>query len=132
MFMLDTNIVSSAARDPYGPVARKLADILVADIKISIVVSAEVRYGFVKNSPVRLRPAMEAILAEYEILPLFHPIDVIYADIRHARASAGKTVGPNDLLIAAHALSLDAVLVTDNTSEFSRVPGLAVENWLRQ
>ena len=94
--------------------------------------SAEVRYGFVKNNAVRLRPALEAILAEYEILPLLHPIDEIYAEIRHATASAGNAVGANDLLIAAHALSLGAILVTDNTSEFSRVPGLALENWLRQ
>lgn len=73
-----------------------------------------------------------AILAEYEILPLFHPIDAIYANIRRATVSSARSVGANDLLIVAHALGLDATLVTDDPSEFSNIPGLAVENWLRQ
>ena len=130
--MHDTNVVSCAAREPYGPVGLKLEATRVAEIKIGIVVSAEVRYGFEKSRAFRLRPAMEAILAEYEILPLLHPIDEIYAEFRHATASAGKSVGSNDLLIAAHALCLNATLVSDNASEFSRIPGLAVVNWLRQ
>lgn len=100
--------------------------------RISLVASAEVRYGFAKNHVVSLRSAMERSWQEYEILPLFHPIDAIYANIRRATVSSARSVGANDLLIVAHALGLDATLVTDDPSEFSNIPGLAVENWLRQ
>ena len=54
-----------------------------------------------------------------------------YARVRHHLERLGTPIGPNDLLIAAHALALDAVLITDNENEFRRVPGLQVENWLR-
>jgi tRNA(fMet)-specific endonuclease VapC len=65
-----------------------------------------------------------------EVASLTMPGDQRYADIRLA-LRRGKNIGPNDLWIAAHALALDATLVTANESEFSRVPGLKIENWLR-
>jgi tRNA(fMet)-specific endonuclease VapC len=58
------------------------------------------------------------------------PADLQYADIRRFLEAAGDPIGPNDLLIAAHARTLDLTLVTANFTEFSRVPGLRVENWL--
>jgi tRNA(fMet)-specific endonuclease VapC len=58
------------------------------------------------------------------------PVEEHYADIRNTLERAGTSIGPNDLLIAAHARSLGLTLVTDNMREFSRVPGLPVENWL--
>ena len=63
--------------------------------------------------------------------PLDAPADERYAVVRDHLARDGKPIGANDLLIAAHALALEATLVTDNTGEFSRVPGLKIENWLR-
>ncbi|MHB1292986.1 MAG: PIN domain-containing protein, partial [Sulfuricella sp.] len=65
-----------------------------------------------------------------EILPLETPVEEHYADIRNKLERAGTPIGPNDLLIASHARALGLTLVTDNVREFSRVPGLAVENWL--
>lgn len=65
-----------------------------------------------------------------EILPVEPPADQVYADIRAHLARQGKPIGPNDLFIAAHALSLDLTLVTANVGEFSRVPNLRIENWL--
>jgi tRNA(fMet)-specific endonuclease VapC len=73
---------------------------------------------------------MENMLAAIEVLPLEAEAQRHYADIRLRLERSGQPIGPNDLLIAAHARSLGLTLVTDNTGEFSRVPGLSVENWL--
>ena len=68
--------------------------------------------------------------ATVEVPPLDDGVDAKYGDIRTALERAGNPIGANDYLIAAHALATDLTLVTDNVGEFSRVPGLAVENWL--
>ena len=65
-----------------------------------------------------------------DILPLDYPVDEHYGDIRAHLNRTGHPIGWNDLFIAAHARSLGLILVTDNIREFSRVPGLSVENWL--
>jgi len=64
------------------------------------------------------------------VLPLEAPAEQAYAEILAYLERTGQIIGPNDLLIAAHALSLGLVAVTDNAREFERVPGLTVENWL--
>jgi tRNA(fMet)-specific endonuclease VapC len=73
---------------------------------------------------------MDAILAVLEVRPFDIPADREYAKLRLHLEQAGMPIGPNDMLIAAHALAAESILVTANTGEFSRVPGLAVENWL--
>ena len=70
------------------------------------------------------------MLSALEILPLQAPADRHYVELRHRLARQGTPIGPNDLLIAAHALAEELALVTANVREFSRVQGLAVENWL--
>jgi len=72
----------------------------------------------------------EAILESVQVLALDVPADAEYGRIRAEMEAAGKPIGPNDLLIAAHAYALGAVLVTANIGEFARVCGLHVENWL--
>jgi tRNA(fMet)-specific endonuclease VapC len=72
------------------------------------------------------------VLEQVAILPMEPPVEEHYADIRHTLERAGTPIGPNDLLIAAHARALGLTLVTDNVREFSRVPGLLVENWLAE
>lgn len=69
-------------------------------------------------------------MAAMPILPLEAPADEYYGAIRHQLERAGTPIGPNDLLIAAHARALGLTLVTDNVREFTRVPQLSVENWL--
>ena len=69
-------------------------------------------------------------LSGLDVLPLEQPTDDRYAELRTALEQAGTTIGSNDMFIAAHALALGLILVTANVNEFSRVPGLAVENWL--
>jgi tRNA(fMet)-specific endonuclease VapC len=82
-----------------------------------------------KGSPV-LSDKIGQLLSTIEVLPLEEGADEKYAEVRTALERAGTLIGANDLLIATHALSLGLALVTDNTGEFSRVPGLGAENWL--
>jgi tRNA(fMet)-specific endonuclease VapC len=79
----------------------------------------------------QLNRRIEELLGVLLVLPLPIEVDRHYATMRAELDRRGQPIGPNDLLIAAHALALDATLVTDNVREFSRVEGLAVENWLR-
>lgn len=129
-YLLDTNVVSELARNPGGAAARKIAEVGVDGIAISIVVACEVRFGIAKGVSRRLADRLGILLREIGQVPIESPVDEHYADIRSRLERAGTPIGPNDLLIAAHARALDVVLVTDNVREFSRVPDLAVENWL--
>lgn len=78
----------------------------------------------------RLLAKVESLLATIPVLPLEVPADAEYGGIRAELEVAGQPIGANDLLIAAHAYALGLTLVTDNTKEFSRIRGLAIENWL--
>ena len=129
-YMLDTDIVSDLVRNPSGKVARKIADIGDDGLCISIIVAAELRYGCAKRGSAALSRQVEAVLSALDIMPLDVPADADYGEVRNRLARAGAMIGPNDLLIAAHAIALRLPLVTGNVSEFSRVHGLAVENWL--
>ena len=95
-----------------------------------MIVASELRFGAAKRNASRLTAQVEAILAAMEILPFDKPADREYANLRLHLERAGTPVGPNDMLIAAHALASESILVTANTDEFARVPGLIVENWL--
>lgn len=129
-YLLDINIVSDLARHPDGSAARRIAEIGSEHIAIGIVVACEIRFGLAKSQSARLTHNVEQILEQIEILPLEAPVDEHYADIRLYLERAGTPIGPNDLLIAAQARALEMTLVTNNESEFRRVPGLTVENWL--
>lgn len=128
--MLDTNIVSDLIRNPYGKVADRLAQ-HINDACVSIIVAAELRFGAEKRGSKRLLDIVEGVLDRLPIIPMDVPVDREYAEIRSKLEAAGKPIGPNDLLIAAHALSLGVTLVTDNVQEFERVGGLWLENWLQ-
>ncbi len=128
--MLDTNIVSDLVRSPQGRVFDRIAALGGDNMCISIVTAAELRYGCAKKGSPRLLAQIEAILGSIEILPFDVPADTEYGGIRAELEAAGKPIGPNDLLIAAHACASDVTLVTANVSEFERVRGLRTENWL--
>jgi tRNA(fMet)-specific endonuclease VapC len=129
-YILDTNIISDLVRNPQGKVARRIAKIGEANVCTSIIVAAELRYGCASGGSPRLHKAVEDLLGEIEILPLEAPADVEYGRLRAELEAAGKTIGGNDLLIAAHAYALGATVVTANVQEFKRVRRLKVENWL--
>jgi tRNA(fMet)-specific endonuclease VapC len=131
-YLLDTNMVSDLARHPDGRVVRRIAAVGVERIGISIIVACELRFGVIKSGSQRLARHVNLVLEQVAILPLEPPVEEHYADIRNTLERAGTPIGPNDLLIAAHARALGLTLVTDNVREFSRVPGLRVENWLAE
>jgi tRNA(fMet)-specific endonuclease VapC len=129
-YLLDTNIVSELVRRPSGTVATRIADVGEDSICTSIIVAAELRYGAAQSDSKQLFERVSLLLSVLEILPLEPPADQHYAEIRHHLARQGTPTGPNDLLIAAHALAANLTLVTANKGEFERVPSLRVENWL--
>ena len=129
-FLLDTNILSDLVRHPQGMVAKRIAAEGEKSICTSIVVAGELHFGSKKRGSVRLTTQLEDILSALEILPLEEPADRRYGELRTYLEKRGETIGPNDMLIAAHALAVECVLITANVREFSRVPGLQVENWL--
>lgn len=128
--MLDTNIVSDLIRNPAGKAAAHLRAVGDHDLAVSIITAAELRFGAVKSGSTRLLSRVEAILDTLGVLPFDVPADAEYANIRAELEASGQPIGPNDLLIAAHARSLGTTMVTANATEFSRVRGLNVENWL--
>ncbi|MEN8107365.1 MAG: type II toxin-antitoxin system VapC family toxin [Pseudomonadota bacterium] len=129
-YLLDTNILSDLVRHPQGTVTTRIASAGEDTVCTSIVVAAELRFGAIKSGSRKLAKTVDLILSALEILPLETPADHHYGKVRHHLSRQGTPIGPNDLLIAAHALSADLTLVTANVREFSRVPGLKVENWL--
>lgn len=128
--MLDTNIISDLIRNPRGKAAKRIAKVGENNVFTSIIVAAELRYGCAKSGSERLLKAVEDLLGEIDVLPLDVPADAEYGGLRAELESAGKPIGGNDLLIAAHAYATGATIVTANTDEFKRVRGLKVENWL--
>ena len=130
-YLLDTNILSDLVRNPQGVVAAQITKAGGDTVCTSIIVAAELRYGAIKSSSVKLAERIDLILSALEILPLETPADHQYASLRHHLTRQGTPIGPNDLLIAAHALANDLTVITANAGEFSRVPGLKVENWLQ-
>jgi tRNA(fMet)-specific endonuclease VapC len=128
--MLDTNVISDLIRDPQGKAAKRIAKVGEDRICTSIIVAAELRYGCAKRNSKRLTKAVEDLLAEIDVLPFEAPADAEYGAIRAALERAGKPIGGNDLMIAAHARAVGATVVSANADEFQRVRSLKVENWL--
>jgi tRNA(fMet)-specific endonuclease VapC len=129
-YLLDTNILSDLVRQPQGSIANRIAAAGEEAVCTSIIVAAELRFGAAKSDSGKLADRVDLILSAIEILPLETPADREYGTLRHYLARKGTPIGPNDMLIAAHALEAGLTVVTANIGEFSRVPGLNVENWL--
>ena len=127
--MLDTNVVSDLVRKPNGNVASRVIALEQGTFGISIVVAAELHYGAARSGSSRLRQQLATVLSAIETVPLDEPADQHYGLIRSELERIGRPIGQNDLLIAAHARALGAILVTNNTREFGRVPDLEVEDW---
>jgi len=129
-YLLDTNIVSDLVRNPHGRITQRIRKVGEAQVCTSIIVVAELHYGSAKNGSSRLAAQLHAVLGVLEILPFDAPADRTYGALRARLEQTGKLIAANDLLIAAQAIALGHVLVTDNEREFARVDGLRYENWL--
>jgi tRNA(fMet)-specific endonuclease VapC len=128
--MLDTNIISDLVKNPQGKAAKRIAKVGEDNICTSIIVAAELRYGCTKSGSKRLLKAVEDLLSEIPVLPFDVPADAEYGGIRSELEAAGRPIGSNGLLIAAHAYATGTTIVTANIDEFKRIRGLSVENWL--
>ncbi len=133
IFLLDTNIISNLIREENGLAAQRGRQAgsqgRIKQIGISVVVHCELAFGLSRKPSARLQAALDAQLAGLTVFPLDHQVVAQYALLRTHLETIGQPIGPNDSLIAAHALALGATLVTAD-AEFARVPGLKVENWL--
>jgi len=129
-YLLDTNILSDLIRKPDGKIAKRIAEVGEETICTSIIVACELRFGAEKKQSPPLQVRVKELLQVLEVLAMDDDADLHYGDIRSKLETAGTPIGPNDLLIAAHARSLNLTLISANVKEFSRVPGLSIENWL--
>lgn len=133
MYMLDTNILIYAIRHPGDAVNAILADHVANDVCISSITYGELEYGVRKSAnPERNRQALRQLLSGIPILDFDWLAAEHFGDIFADLERRGQRIGDRDMLIAAHARSLDCVLVTNNTREFGRVSGLEVVDWLRR
>lgn len=129
-YMLDTDISSYIIRKRPESVRARFRETEGAQLCISVVSEAELLYGVKAKGSSRALAAMVAdFLRRLTVLDWSRAAAQHYADIRAKLESAGTPIGNMDLLIAAHARSASAVLVTNNQKHFLRVPGLKVENW---
>ena len=129
-FLLDTNIISDLVRSPQGVVTNHILKNGEESICTSIIVAIELRFGVEKSGSQRLATQLKTILSAMEIVPMEEPAGRKYARLRNHLEKAGTPIGPNDMLIAAHALAHGLTLGAANRQEFCRIPGLAVENWM--
>lgn len=131
-YLLDTNICIYIINEKPKNVLRRFERYSVTDFGISSITHAELQYGVEKSENKKTNQyALNEFLLPLTILP-FHGERLItcYGEIRTSLESEGKTIGPLDMLIATHALSLDLTIVSNNVTEFSRILGLKCENWI--
>jgi tRNA(fMet)-specific endonuclease VapC len=129
-WMLDTNICIDIIKERPRSVLDRFKDHAVGDIGISVLTLAELEYGVSASSrPAKNREALDQFVSPLEIAAFERQTSAEYGRLRAALEKKGQMIGSMDLLIAAHAVSLDVRLVTHNSREFGRVPGLKIEDW---
>ena len=133
-YLLDTNIISHVMRNPTGLVAQRIfgreAHEGSSTVCTSLVVQCELLFGLHKLPNPKWERQYHRAMASITVETLGQEVAAPYATVRAYLEAQGQSIGPNDTLIAAHALALGATLVTAD-AEFTRVPGLRVENWLQ-
>ena len=129
--MLDTNSCIYLIKRHPSSVLDRFRSLPVGTLGLSIITLAELMYGASKSRDrERNQEALEQFVAPFEIASFDTDAATAYGRLRHTLEKQGRPIGSMDLLIAAHALSLNVTLVTNNLGEFERVPGLKVENWV--
>lgn len=128
-YLLDTNICMYILNRKPAHVFRHFLTLSAGEVGISAITGAELSFGVAKSASQRNQDALAKFLAPLEILPFDEQAMQVYGALRRDLERLGTPIGPLDTLIAAHALSLDAILVTNNLREFSRVKNLRLENW---
>lgn len=129
MILLDTNICIYIINRRPLHVLERFRQYRLGEIGISSVAAAELAFGVAKSGSERNRRALELFLAPLELLAFDERCVWAYGGLRADLERTGQGIGALDTMIAAHALACDALLVTNNLREFSRVPGLRLANW---
>ena len=130
MFMLDTDMCIYLVNER-DPALQEKFEVNASAICISSITYAELCFGVAHSTQVkRNRRELNALCLDLDILPFDTDAGVHFGDIRHALTRRGELIGANDLLIAGHARSAGATLITNNQKDFGRVPDLETENWL--
>ena len=130
MIMLDTNICIYIINAKPPTVLKRFRDYRMGEVGVCTVVAAELAFGVAKSGSARNRHALELFLAPLTLMPFDEAAVWAYGTLRSELERQGKQIGALDTMIGAHALSQQATLVTNNTSEFARIPGLRLDNWV--
>ena len=130
MILLDTNICIYIISAKPAEVLARFKRFQLGDIGLCSVVAAELALGVAKSGSARNRQALEMFLAPLTIYPFDAASVWVYGELRADLERRGNPIGSLDTMIAAHALSMRATLVTNNTREFLKVPGLLLDNWV--
>lgn len=132
-FLLDTNsCIEFLRHGPSTPLALRLAATVPDELALCSVVLAELLYGAHRSArPPQSLSQVRAFCAPFQSLPFDDRAAEAYGLLRSTLATQGNVIGPNDLMIAAICLVHGFTLVTNNTAEFGRVAGLAIEDWTR-
>ena len=131
-YLIDTNICIYIMNQRPPDVIQKCKTTEVGQIGISTITVSELYYGVAKSQYQKHNTKrLEEFLTPFEILSYDENASKYYGVIRSQLEARGEVIGPLDMLIAAHALSEDLVLVTNNEKEFQRVPSLKIENWAK-
>jgi tRNA(fMet)-specific endonuclease VapC len=131
VYLLDTSTVSLALRGRAPHAVDRLRATEREDVAVSVVTAMELRFGIAKNPSTRVRAVVEQFLGAIKVLPVDRSVEKPYGEVRAALERLGRPIGALDTIIAAHALAVRAVLVTNNVREFRRVRGLRCEDWTR-
>lgn len=130
MYLLDTNICIYAINGRHPNLTKKLLSVHPREIFISSITVGEMEYGAVKSHwGERTRQIMHTFLANYDTLPFTDSDAALFGAFRAQLESAGITIGVLDVMIAAQSVSNDLTVVTHNTREFIRIPGIRLEDW---
>ena len=133
IYFVDSNTCIYFMNGKYPSVREKFLSISPKNIKISCIVKGELLLGaFKSQTRVQTTNKVEKFLKPFDVIDFTDKMSYDYAEIRGDLEKTGKSIGANDLLIAATALSENAILVTHNTDEFSRVKGLKIEDWVEE
>ena len=131
-YLIDTNICIYIMNKRPPAVIKKFKRFELGEIGISTITVSELQYGVSKsNHRKKNADRLEEFLAPLEMLTYDQMAARVYGDIHFQLENLGQPIGPLDLLIAAHAISRDLVLITNNEREFKRIKRLKVENWAK-
>jgi len=128
-YMLDTNMCIYLMKNQPDRVAQRFAQCYVGDVVMSSITYAELEYGVaVSSKPEQEKINLASLVEDIQVIPFDTSAGAAYGPIRLATRDTKKDA--LDKLIAAHAVSLNAIVVTNNTRDFARYPGLTIENWI--